>query len=374
MREKIFFDGSSYFDAVFRDVEKAKNTIDMEWYIFRIDDLGKKLLTLLEAKARQGVKIRLLVDGVGTTTWGGHYVNQLEKAGAETRIFHPFPWHLWHWSRSFVRVPSILKAIYLALKINFRDHRKTCIIDNSIIYIGSFNVDKCHLTKEKAGEGWRDTGVCLQGANISDLKKAFDAAWQHTHIQERIRQIFFDVKTNPIIRLNHNRHRRRLLYKNLLRRMRTCTNRIWITNAYFVPDNFLLKTLKDAAQSGVDVRILLPKKSDVRFMPWASATFYASLLKAGVRIFEYLPSILHAKTLIIDDWCCVGSSNLNHRSLLHDLEVDVNIRKTESKKLLEQQFLTDSANAKEVSPRSLRNRRFYQRIIGRLLLYVKYVM
>src|SRR3989344_6416821 len=145
-----------------------------------------------------------------------------------------------------------------------------------------------------------------------------------------------------------------------------CQKRIWMTNAYFVPDNFLLKALVDAADTGVDVRIILPKKSDLRFMTWASATFHENLLKAGIRIFEYVPSILHAKTLIIDDWVLVGSSNMNYRSLLHDLEVDINVASLTAKKTLEQQFLTDQQACKEIFLKQWMQRPLRQRIMGRL--------
>jgi cardiolipin synthase A/B len=138
-----------------------------------------------------------------------------------------------------------------------------------------------------------------------------------------------------------------------------------------IKDTFL-KNLIDAAQRGVDVRILLPKRSDIFILPWTSATFYFHLVKSGVRIFEYLPSMLHAKTLIIDDWVSVGSSNLNHRSLLHDLEVDVNIRLPASKEIIMEQFINDLRHSVEVELDSWQKRPYYQRIIGPLLLYIKY--
>jgi len=369
--ENIFFDGTSYFQNLLECITNAQSTIDLETYMFAKDELGQQFIDELAGAAKRGVQVRVLVDSAGTPNWAGSFPQKLEKANVETRVFHPFPWRLWQWSRSVIRKSFLQKMVYLLLKINSRNHRKICIIDNNIAYIGSFNINKCHLNRENGGDGWRDTGICMTG-EMSALTSAFEAAWNHMPAQERLQQIFKHIAPNPIIRLNNTRHLRRVLYKSLLRRISKCKTRIWITNAYFVPDNFLLKKLREAAENGVDVRILLPWKSDVFIMPWASTTFYRSLLIAGVRIFEYLPSMLHAKSLILDQWISIGSSNLNYRSLLHDLEVDVNLRLPTSKQAMERQFLKDLTNSKEIILGQWKKRPLYQRIIGRLLLYVKY--
>ncbi|MBX9586625.1 MAG: cardiolipin synthase B [Gammaproteobacteria bacterium] len=370
--ENIFVDGSEFFASLIQDIKSAQHSIDLETYIFKNDKLGEEIADAMITAANNQVKIRVLVDGAGSPVWGGSLTRRLERAGIDTRIFHPFPWRIWHWSRSVIRLPLLLKVIYLLLKINSRNHRKVCIIDQRIVYIGSFNISKCHLKLEDGGQGWRDTGVRLENAELSDLSLAFHAAWNHIPIRERMKVIFRHFNKNPIIRLNNTWQRRRILHKNLIRRIKRCKERIWITNAYFVPDNVLLKTLTEAAQKGIDVRILLPRKSDVFVMPWASTTFYYNLIKAGVRIFEYLPNILHAKTLIIDNWVSVGSSNLNHRSLLHDLEVDVNLQLPDSKNVLLKQFTRDLKNSSEISLKNWHTRPLYQRLIGRLALYMKY--
>ncbi|EKD92201.1 MAG: hypothetical protein ACD_29C00121G0001, partial [uncultured bacterium] len=167
----------------------------------------------------------------------------------------------------------------------------------------------------------------------------------------------------------------RIFYKNLLRRMRLCQQRIWITNAYFVPDNFLLKSLKEAAKNGVDVRILLPQKTNVAIVEWASSTFYYELLKAGIKIYEYLPSMLHAKSLILDDWMLIGSSNLNHRSLLHDLEADVTLFTEPAKKKVARLFLKDITQSRQLKLSNWKTARpIFQRWLGRLVLYIKYLI
>ncbi len=371
--ELILASGEEHFAALINDINQAKYSIDIETYIFRRDNLGKRVADALAAAASRGVSVRVLVDGAGSPMWSTTLARALEKAGAKTKVFHPFPWQLWNWSRSVVKLPSLLKWIYLLLKINFRNHRKVCIIDEKIAYVGSFNISNYHLPSSDGGANWRDVSVRLSDIELNDLSDAFDCAWTHRTIKERLRDAFRHVRRDPIIRLNHIRHRRRILHKNLLRRISKCRHRIWITNAYFVPDNFLLRRLKEAAQNGVDVRILLPKKADVMMMPWASSTFYQRLLKAGVRIYEYLPSMLHAKTLILDNWSLIGSSNLNHRSLLHDLEADINLSNNSSKQYLADLFLDDLKQSKEVSLESWQNSRpKYQRMLGRLVLYLKY--
>ncbi|MDR1057644.1 MAG: phospholipase D-like domain-containing protein [Coxiellaceae bacterium] len=372
--EKVFFAGQDYFTTLLADLKAAKESIELETYIFDLDSLGQRILEVLTEAVKRKVAVRILVDGAGTPQWNGIFVKNLERAGAETRVFHPFPWRLWQWSRSRVRISSLLKAIYLFLKINTRNHRKVCVIDKTIVYVGSFNISQNHLDKNHNGKAWRDTGVRLSHVDLRDILQAFESVWTYRPIQERIRHFFHHIRTNPVIRLNNTWYRRRILYKNLLNRIRDCNYRIWITNAYFIPDNFLLRRLIDAAHAGVDVRILLPQESDVSFMPWASQAFYESLLKAGIRIFEYVPSVLHAKTLILDDWMMIGSSNLNSRSLLHDLEVDVNIRSSESKLSLEQQFLIDLKHSKEIHLEDWQKRSWYQRIVGWGLLYLKYLI
>lgn len=373
-REKILHQGSDYFKQLLYDINRAQYSIDFESYIFSKDSLAQKISDALIRASQRKVKVRVLIDGAGIPIWGNYLLRKMEKYNIETKIFHPFPWQVWHWSRSVVKLPLVIKWIYLLYKINSRNHRKTCVIDHYIAYVGSLNIDKCHLDEEQGGDHWHDTAVRISGVSMDHLTIAFNQAWTGRSLPERIQDSFRKVRENPMFRLNNNRHRRRILHKNLLKKIAQAKQRIWITNAYFVPDNVLLMRLREAAMRQVDVRILLPQKSDVFIMPWASVTFYHSLLKAGVRIFEYRRRILHSKTLIVDNWMLVGSSNLNHRSLLHDLEVDVNLITQQAKKALCQQFISDLDQANEVPASNWKSRPWYQRILGRIFLYLKYLI
>lgn len=371
--EVVYLDGDSYYDALLDDLSKATRSIDIEMYAFINDKLGRHIAETLIAASTRGVIVRILVDGAGTPAWNTGLIRMLEKAGIKTKIFHPFPWSFWQWSRSAAPRPSLWYMLHLVLTMNSRNHRKVFTIDDKIAYIASMNIDQRHLSRDREGMGWRDTAVRISHVDITSLKTVFEHTWSgYKLLQARIQELFSSIDTQTIIRLNDSRHRRRVLYKNLLRKIARCKKRIWITNAYFVPDNFLLKKLKDSAKSGVDVRILLPRHSDVTIMPWASAAFYDTLIDAGVRIFEYLPSMLHAKTLILDDWVLVGTSNLNHRSLLHDKEVDVVIRRDANKQRIVDQFTLDLGHSEEVQPEDLPKRPLFKRIAGRFILYLKY--
>ena len=374
--EELFNSATTYFDSMIDDITKAKKQIDLEVYIFGMGIVGQKVRAALCDAAARGVQVRVLVDGAGTPWWGRSFAGVMEKSGAQTRVFHPFPWQLWNWSRSKVKASWLIKFIYLCFTANSRNHRKVVLIDHDTAYLGSINIIVHHLSREEGGQGWRDMAIRLKGAKpVAQLREAFEIAWSHQTIKERITHVFTMIKSQPLIRLNHNRHRRRVLYKQLLWQIQDAHERIWITNAYFIPDSRFLKYLKHAASRGVDVRMLLPSKSDVTFMPWASAVFYDSLLKAGVRIFEYLPGVLHAKTFIVDDWMLLGSSNLNQRSLKHDLEADVNIKMPESKRFLENTFLEDIHESQELHLNNwTKFRPKIQRIVGRIFLYVKPIL
>lgn len=372
INEKIFLSGENFFYALLQELALAQETIDLETYIFQNDKLGQQIAYTLIAAAKRGVKVRVMVDGAGTPWWGNTLTKEMVNAGIQARVFHAFPWRLWQWHHNSIKRSWIYQGFYLLSRINKRNHRKVCIIDNRIVFISSANISLCHLSTQQGGKNWRDTGVRLENADIKDLREAFDIAWNHQPLQEKIQTIFEKINKKALIRLNHTRHLRRSLYKSLLLRISKCRNRVWITNAYFVPDNRLLHRLTELAEEGVDVRIMLPHKSDIIFMPWATAAFYDKLLKAGVRIFEYNPSMLHAKSLILDDWFLIGSSNLNHRSLFHDLEVDVVIQTPEAKQSLEQQFLLDLEQSTEIKWVNWLKGGFFKKIIGRLLLYLKY--
>ncbi|MBU2512525.1 phosphatidylserine/phosphatidylglycerophosphate/cardiolipin synthase family protein [bacterium] len=369
-REEVVSDGSEYYKRLIFDISKAEESIDLEVYIFEEDTVGAEITETLFAAAKKGVKIRVMLDGIGSLSFSKKKLIQYENAGIPVRIYHPLPWYFWHWrfTAKSTHLSFFSNIFHLISVINRRNHRKYCIIDQQIVWVGSFNISKCHLSTDKGGGGWRDTAVRLQGFQFDELQRAFDRTWDKQRFSRngRLRKI------DPLIRLNEPRRKRRLSYKELLMRIEQCKFRIRITNAYFIPEVSLLNKLSLAASRGVDVKILLPGRSDLFFMPWASNIFYNKLLENGVRIFEYQHAVLHAKTFIIDDWITVGSSNLNHRSLTHDLEVDAILQTSESKKTVSEQFLNDLRLSKEILLSDITKHFSWKRMLGRLALYLRY--
>ncbi len=367
MKETLFFDGKDYFEALINAIDQARSSIFLESYIFNFDEIGKLVIrALLRAAARQ-VKVKVLIDGLGSCDSANKIIEVLSPS-CKVRIYHPLPWKLRHFLYAY---PSVL--LHSFFNINVRNHRKLVIIDQKLLFTGSFNITKEHVDDVNC-IGWRDTGICLDSFDLTKLNQACNSAWKNINYTETIRSFFRAVKNNLCVRINNTWYRRRILHRDLLNKIKQAKNRIWITNAYFVPDSALLKQLIGAAKRGVDVKILLPSRSDIAFMPWTSQTFYRKLLIVNTKIFEYLPAILHAKTLIIDDWMTIGSSNLNHRSLLHDLELDIVVQTDKAKEMLVMQFKKDIENAKVVQIEDLDKRTWYQKLIGEFLLHLRYLM
>lgn len=361
LKETIFADAGQYFTALMQDIDEATTQIDMEAYIFDLDPLGKKFAEHLAVVSSRGVSIRLLLDGAGSLMTSGTLKQLLNNAGAQVRIYHPLPWHLDQLEWVVPHLPWLTKLQRLLEGVQSRNHRKVCMIDQRVIWVGSFNISQSHLPKEQGGQNWRDTAIRLEGLDIEYLQQAFNSAWNND--RSLISRRMFSPAS---IRLNHIR--RRKLRRDLLRRMAESNERIWIANAYFVPIASIVRYLKKAARRGVDVRILLPGNSDIFFIPWVSAMYYKVLLKAGVKIYEYAGGMLHEKIMFLDDWITVGSSNIDYLSFFRNLEAEVVVTLPETKKILEEQFLHDLIQSVQLTSDS---RPWWKRAIGRLLFNIR---
>lgn len=374
--ETILFDGDDYFRSLFEAWSLAERTIDFETYIFDDDEIGQDLAhELLKARSR-GVRVRLLVDGIGASGWWQTRGVELADHGIEVRVYHPLmiP-ELWRRLMIDLRliVPERKPKKSLVLRrLNRRNHRKVSIIDGHLAFVGSINVSKTHSYRYSGKQAWRDTAVRLQGPGISDLIAAFEHAWNRSQsvIANHRFKIRFSFRRRSgdsmsPVSLNYTARLRRLSRMKFKKLLGSANERIWISNAYLAPPSNIARMLTKAAKRGADVRIIVPSQSDVWFMPFIARAYYRPLLKAGVRVFEYRPRFLHAKSILVDREALIGTSNLNRRSFLHDLEVDVRVDDPISIEKLSQKYLEDQASAEEIFNRGT----IVGSRIGRLLNY-----
>lgn len=378
--EKVFHSGDEFFDGLLSDIASAKRTIDFEAYIFESDALGRRVADALMQAAAKGVRVRVLVDGVGSPNFHADFLPELLSAGIDCRVYHPFPWKLL-WT-PVARIPSIKTFFTLLGSLNRRNHRKAYLIDGQIGWVGSINISACHVKRLSGRRAWRDTGMRIVGDRVAQLEEAFEAAWAEGWYFRRrrgwlkggLKQWWSNRRQSPypLVRLNDTRFRRERFYRELVRKIARAETRVWITSAYFVPRAGLIYAFCHAARNGADVRILLPSECDVFFIPWVSSAFYGQLLKAGVKIYEYKETMCHAKVVLIDDWATVGSTNLNHRSMNYDLEVDVVVTTPQARQSLSDQFLIDLSNAREIKIEEWNKRPWLERMACRTLLLIKH--
>jgi len=348
-KENLYHSSEAHFLALSNAIQNAKHSIDLEYYILGQDVLSYNFLTIITAAVKRGVKVRVLLDGIGSANWSYRDAKRLIPE-ISLRFFHPLPWQReGGWIEAHAR--NWLTGLW---KLNRRNHRKLCIIDGKRAILGGHNISAQHSS-------WRDSSVSIEGSEVQILVQAFEMAWQNF---DRLRQWVGDQPgCSSLVRLNVTPFQRKEILNDLIRRIETAKTRIWITNAYFIPILRLTRALRMAAQNGVDVKVLVPRKSDVRGIRWAIRSFYFYLLSSRIRIFEYYPSVLHAKIILIDGFATVGSSNLNHRSFLRDLEVDVVLESEKSISDIESQFKNDLEDSREVTLRSWSERTFIEKLL-----------
>ncbi len=316
---EIFTEGDQLYKSMLASIATAQQRVDMESYIFADDEVGWWFAEALAERARAGVKVRLHIDAAGSLFWSSRRLeNFLRQKGVEVRWFHRWSWRQpWRYNR--------------------RNHRKLLIVDNRLAYLGGFNIHRVNSFAVYGEKRWRDTHVAMQESLALVAAELFDAFW----CGHRRWLPDTSLSSSSLVH-NHTltcRHRLRCIYSTAFASAR---RHVYLTTPYFVPDHITQRGLKAAARRGVDVRLLVPRKSDVRVAQWAARSAYAGLLAAGVHIYEYLPRVLHAKTVVVDgNWAMVGTANLDYRSLFVNYELNLVTGDPDLSSKLERQFLDD---------------------------------
>jgi cardiolipin synthase len=339
-------------DAMAEAIAAAEREVLFEMYWFASDATGWRFAHALMAAATRGLTVRVVYDAVGSIGTDEAIFASLRAAGCEVHEYHPIaPWRERHrWGR-----------------VGHRNHRKLLVVDGEIAMIGGVNVADQWAREEEGGGGWRDDLVAIAGPAVPAVREIFVRCWGtlSAPVDESDAGEAFDVgdaKTRVLA--NHYRDERKVIRGAYLERIAAAQRSIYIANSYFVPDRRIRRALTDAAARGVDVRVLVPGINDVPIVAIASRAFYSSLLRGGVRIYEWQGPVMHAKTAVIDaSWLTIGTFNLDARSLNYNLEINAMIEDDSLGEAAEARFLEDLGEAREVRYAAWRLRPWTDRLI-----------
>lgn len=348
---EIYTNGDLAFGSILDAIDNATREILLETYILRDDALGNEVVNRLGKAAARGVTVRVLADAFGSWATTRRFWRRLRELKIDARLFHPFWTHAWD---------------HLV-----RDHRKILVVDRSIAFVGGMNVGNEYGSSRHAKPGlWRDTHARIEGSTAWELAVVYREGWIGSggapfwipSVQPR------SVPGQRTLVLDSRPGRGYAETASVLAAIvGAARDRLWVTNSYFAPRPNALTILSRAAQRGVDVRLLLPGISDVPLVRHAGHGCFEPLLAAGVRIFEYQPAILHAKTLVADDYVTViGSSNLDFRSFHFNAECNVVILSNETGKAMSRAFEQDLAVASEIRIDEWRRRPVWHRMVDAL--------
>jgi cardiolipin synthase len=280
-QEILYSTGDDYFKSLIEAIGLASKSVELETYIFEKGILADRMVTALLAAAARGVRVRLIIDGWGSPAFAWDYWPRLKAGGVRVRFFRVSPWILrrlpgdphWFWQRMIARLR----------KVNRGNHRKFCLVDQSELWVGSFNISDVHLTEVYGEQAWKDVGVRVKGYEIKYARRAFQRAYQGW------RHIGFLSRSPRLLLLNDSFLHKRRARLEQISRLRKAHSRIWLATPYFVPVGTLLRVLSRKARQGLDVRLMVPRKNDVWFMKWISFPIFGSLAQKGVKIFIYSP-------------------------------------------------------------------------------------
>jgi cardiolipin synthase len=350
-------DGPATYRAMLSAIAAARHHIHMETYIFDNDDTGKQFAAALIARRKAGVQVRLIYDSLGSSSTPKEFFQELEAGGVEVVAFNPL--------------------ITGVTDINHRDHRKLTIVDGAMAFLGGINISGVYSQGSSAAardapfekRPWRDTQVRVEGPVVADLQRAFLEQWESQKKDKPGDKAFFpalQAKGKQIVRVIATKPSKEGLnaaYVTLISAIQSAEKEVSITNAYFVPHPQLRASLIDAGRRGVNVRLILPSRSDHWLVFNAGRAYYEELLEAGVKIYERNNRMLHSKSASVDGvWSTVGSTNLDWRSLVYNDELNAVVLSPEFAGQVNALFEKDLALSEEITAEAWRHRSWADRL------------
>lgn len=342
---ELYHDGATAYDAMLAAIQSAKHHIHMQFFIARGDESGRRFMTALAERAKSGVEVRFLYDAVGSWRLHTSVLNILTKAGGKALPYL-----------------TLVNPLRRRIQINLRNHRKILVVDGKVGFTGGLNLGDEYLGLAPFFGPWRDTFVRVEGPSVHGLQRVFAEDWDFSADEEIQADDYYpavQVAGNANVQVAWSgpdqeiKTIREVYFAAIMRARR----RVWLATPYFVPDAGLFDAICLAARMGCDVRVLCPFRPD-KWLPHLAGRFYwAELLRAGVKVYQYTRGFLHAKLLMVDDvWSSVGSPNFDNRSLYLNFEVTCLIESTEVQAELERAYLRDLDSSIQLNLKTFANR------------------
>lgn len=346
-----FCSGTEKFEALLTDILSAKRFINLQYYIFEDDEIGRRVAEALILKSRQGVKVRVIYDHIGCISVSRRFFKRMRRAGIEV-----YP---------FFRVAFPM----FATRINWRNHRKLCVIDGKIGYVGGMNVADRYISGGKKFACWRDSHLRVQGPAVAALHYSFAIDWNFMGqplIEDAVDSTEYvgdDTASMQLLTSGPTSEWSNIEFQ-MLKAIGNAKQRIFIQTPYFLPTESLLSALQAAALSRVDVRVMLPRHSDSLVLTYASYSYIHECLRAGIKIYLFNEGMLHAKNMIIDgDFCSIGSANIDFRSFEHNFEATMFVYSAHLNYQLRSQFSVDEKLSTRIRINEWRRRPMRQKAL-----------
>jgi cardiolipin synthase A/B len=345
----VLRNGAQIFPSMLSAIRVAKRTINLEFYIYWDGEIGRQFAEALAERSRAGVQVKVILDAVGSAQMSPSLIEFMARNGIDLEWYHPLRW-------------------YTLSRANHRTHRKLLIVDGEIGFSGGVGIADTWLGDADSKDHWRETMIRVEGPVVPQMQFAFMDNWVKSRgelltglsyfpqVEPRGNHITQVIKSSP----SEGSSTVKLLY---IISIVSATRSIYINNAYFLPDPDTTRALESAVRRGVDVRVVVPgEHADVPIARQASRLAYEFLLRRGIRIFEYQPTMMHSKTMVVDGiWTTIGSSNFDDRSFRLNDEVNVNVYDEAIASQVEQMFMDDVAKSVEITPRKWLRRPFFDR-------------
>ncbi len=351
---KILHKSELFIKEIFNLIESSKSSLLLEFYEIADDDLGMKIQQALISKRQKGVRVRVIYDSIGSRNTSKSFWEKFKKNKIDVIEYNP------------------IKFFTSFRKWFRRDHRKIIVSDFSKVIIGGFNLSLDYAPYEFGGKNWKDMGVSFSGQAAGYISEIFRENWV------RCGGDYFEIPSiksgNVFVSVAYDfgitsLHSIRRAYRYAMDNARDF---IYITNAYFLPDKAFSRCLKRAVMRGVDVKIIVPHKTDHPYVRLASFTVLKDLIKHGVKVYEWMGEVLHAKTAVVDGiWTSLGSHNLDHISLHYNLELNINIYDEKTAVEMKKIFENDLLNSKELSLSDIRNMPFSFKIMSNIIYFFR---